>query len=325
MFCTNCGQKLSAEFEFCINCGTKIANEIKEDIVEEVQSEVKEELQIQEAEENKNELSVQEGGNKEVILGGEKEKLISEQSVKKVIHDKTINMTKENLLYNYMRIKEALEELSSLRIKGRKLNTQLDEVKQEEQNILNPLRVGLGLLCGLSGFIIFLYVNIFLAVIVGLFLMGLGANWSYSEEEEKKHQREADKFHNENVVPLEERILEIKNKIDILQKSEEISLFEQLLPEAYRNLEALEFFIQALQNRRADTEKELFNLYEDELNKRKVLEIQRKQLKVVEQLNKQSKDQLKNLNDIKDSQKKLSRQVRYGNTINTLDFLNKRK
>lgn len=68
----------------------------------------------------------------------------------------------------------------------------------------------------------------------------------------------------ERLVELENEDIKLKNRYKIERESQELIEFEQDVPLEYRSIRTLEFFVKALRNRRADTDKELFNLYENE-------------------------------------------------------------
>lgn len=138
-------------------------------------------------------------------------------------------------------------------------------------------------------------------------------------------------------MPQIDKVNTTQNEIDLLWEKSDLQMFEKMFPEEYRSLEALDFFIRALEVGRATTEKELFNLYEENLHRqkmeklqlqqvqyaRKALSTQQEQLKVSQEQSVLAKKQIENMKQIEKGQKKISKQTRYGNVVNTINLLKK--
>ena len=104
-----------------------------------------------------------------------------------------------------------------------------------------------------------------------------------------------------------------------------------MIPEKYQTIEALNQFVIILKDGRADSQKEVFNIYEEEEHRREMINLQQMQIQnqvsmieMQKQQNQLSEEQLDELNNIKMGQRKISKQVRYGNVVSTLDFLFKK-
>ena len=86
-----------------------------------------------------------------------------------------------------------------------------------------------------------------------------------------------------------------------------------------------------LKNRQADTEKECYNLYVEYLQRQKIIDLQDQQVALGKQMLEEQKTQTKrteelnnNVEGIAKNQKKISKQVRYGNAVNTINLLRKK-
>ena len=104
-----------------------------------------------------------------------------------------------------------------------------------------------------------------------------------------------------------------------------------MIPHKYQDMEILNNFIIILNDCRADNQKEVFNIYEEEQHRKEVINLQRLQIQNQESMiemqkkqNQLSEQQLNKLANIQKGQRKISKQVKYGNVISTLDFLFKK-
>ena len=105
-----------------------------------------------------------------------------------------------------------------------------------------------------------------------------------------------------------------------------------MIPHKYQDMEILNNFIIILNDGRADNQKEVFNIYEEEQHRKEVINLQRLQIQNQESMiemqkkqNQLSEQQLNKLANIQKGQRKISKQVKYGNVISTLDFLFKKQ
>jgi len=90
-----------------------------------------------------------------------------------------------------------------------------------------------------------------------------------------------------------------------------------IIPQKYLNLKAVLFLLEVLQTGRADSSKEAYNLYEEELHREKIQEMQEEQLDYARETLREQQNQTK-------VQKRISRQVSYGNYINTKNYYHNR-
>lgn len=91
--------------------------------------------------------------------------------------------------------------------------------------------------------------------------------------------QESQKFHKDVLLPIQQRLDELNEEYMKAQGAPEIQEYEKDIPSAYQYREALDFFIKTLETRRADTEKEVFNLYEEHLHQQKLERIEEQKLK----------------------------------------------
>lgn len=131
--------------------------------------------------------------------------------------------------------------------------------------------------------------------------------------------------------------------LDTYWDSEEIKLMEMVVPDKYQSVDAINFFVNLLVTKRADTEKELFNLYEEEIHRRQSIALQNQAIQLQREQIRYSQDILNSqraqndlirsqteaneraFKSIEKSQKKISRQTRYGNVVSTVTMLKTKK
>lgn len=108
--------------------------------------------------------------------------------------------------------------------------------------------------------------------------------------------------------------------------SPDVEELQKTIPEAYATMDAVVFFLTALHNMRADNLKEAINLYEEELHKRQMLDLQQQEMDLLKKSIKLSQAQLKTQEQMAKSQaeiqrraEKLSKQVRFGNVFHVVN------
>lgn len=253
----------------------------------------------------------------------EKSEIIQEMNVE-------FEETSSNLLNNYKSMRDSINKLLIAQDLLEQLIKELNEAQKKEKSFKDKMGI-FSYLFAFLGFFIFIYsctksswIIVIMGIINMFILIALGGTIDIIRDVESKFASEAKNIHQNQVVPLMQEIESQKKCIEDIWNSKEMYLFEQTVPEEYSNLDALNFFIHALEIGRATSRKELINLYEEELHRRRleeaqnqILDTQKKQLDIA---NKNS-ETLKQLNK---NQRKISRQVRYGNAVSTIDFLLKK-
>lgn len=101
----------------------------------------------------------------------------------------------------------------------------------------------------------------------------------YRDRDEIKKVR----IHNEQVIPAYISFKESQKSLEDYMLASKLPSVESQIPKDYRTEEAIHFFIQALRNRRADSDKELYNLFEEEKHRRKMEELTEKKLQQLEE------------------------------------------
>lgn len=237
-----------------------------------------------------------------------------------------------SLIDVYTRVRDAVSELAELEYRVDTLEEDLRKAYSREKAVRDKTFGSgtfgsivafscavIGFLCGsLIGAIIAFFAYAILCLVVDSLFF------------EKKRNREADRIHMTVVEPKEQKISDIKEKINVFYSSKVINFYFSHFPPECQSLDALDFLIDSLLYGKADTEKELFALWENELYKRQMLQMQEEQIRQIKQVARNQQQQseiMMNQSRLLEKQavqqKKLSRQVRYGNVVSTLDFLTK--
>lgn len=262
-------------------------------------------------------------------------------------------MEREQLLENYKKMKDAVSRLLEEQERLEERSAEYEAAVEEEKRIRNKggFAFWLGTIIAgataIAGFVKFgdmLAVSFFKAllcivagIIGGVIILCIGTAIDDKLNNENNNIK-ADEYHKSTVEPIAIAIDKSKKIIDRLWNTEEMKEFEKRIPSEYKTLEAMIFFVHALKIGRADTEKELYNLYEEELHRKHVermqtqqlqyaeqtLQTQQQQLEAINHQNRMTEQELVQLQNIQKRQKKLSRQTRYGNVVSTLNYLKKR-
>ena len=262
-------------------------------------------------------------------------------------------MEREQLLEIYKKMRDAVSKLLEEQERLEEMSAEYEAAEQEENAIrtkvgfIFKLGAKLALVAVVFGFVMFgqmLSVSVLKAVLCfvagiigGLIILCVG-NAIDDKLNLEANNAKADEYHKSTVEPMAIAIDRTKEIIDTLWNTEEMKQFEKRIPSEYKTLEAMIFFVHALEIGRADTEKELYNLYEEELHRKHIehmqtqqlqyaeqtLQTQQQQLEAINHQNRMTEQELVQLQNIQKRQKKLSRQARYGNVVSTLNYLKKR-
>lgn len=236
------------------------------------------------------------------------------------------------LIKKYQEYLEAAEKCSQLQEEYENINKHYMELCKEEKAIREKLPI-FAWVC-ILGFPI-IGGGLFESIIVGIvgFIFGglVAAIYMYITKSAEKFALKADEYHASVVVPVESECKKVRERIDHHFDS---AVMKQLLtdvPEDFRSVPALEFCLKMLKNRQADTEKECYNLYVEYLQRQQIIDLQDQQVALGKQMLEEQKTQTKrteelnnNVEGIAKNQKKISKQVRYGNAVNTINLLRKK-
>lgn len=135
-------------------------------------------------------------------------------------------------------------------------------------------------------------------------------------------KRKAEKAYWDNIPPLMEKEKKCKEVLFNLCKKEESEQTLAAVPEAYTSEICLMFFVDVIQNCRADSLKEAINLYESHLTKMREWELQCAQLEALLKANKISEEQakiqraqLQAQEGIFKNTKRIAKSERFGNAV----------
>ncbi len=239
-----------------------------------------------------------------------------------------------DLINVYSIIKKTLNEIIELQNLLAKQNNDYENAIKKEEKIRNGDGGTFRYLVAIILFIIITIVDYWvfalLIAFIGFKIVGFFSKVKHDDE----FNLEADKYHEETVIRIMKEIEDTQTQLDECWESDEIKLYELTVPEKYQSMDAIEFFLELLNTKRADSEKDLFNLYEEELHRRKTLELQQQQIEysqnimakqdehtslLKEQLN-MSKEQLNLSKQQLNATQKISRQVKYGNAVSTATY-----
>lgn len=129
-------------------------------------------------------------------------------------------------------------------------------------------------------FTLFLFCFVVLFGSLGLLIQ----TYSYAKHDRPRNLIKASNYWEETCVSLQCKLDECQRELNEAIEEYEKNQFYNEIPEIYRNVDAYDFFISVLNNRRADTEKEMYNLYEEELHRRRTLEIETKKMEELQQI-----------------------------------------
>lgn len=132
-----------------------------------------------------------------------------------------------------------------------------------------------------------------------------------------KNGRINEEYYNQKILPIKKELNQQEKVILAFMNSDEMKNLSDVIPQKYLNLKAVLFLLEVLQTGRADSAKEAYNLYEEELHREKIQEMQEEQLDYARETLREQQNQTK-------VQKRISRQVSYGNYINTKNYYHNR-
>ena len=128
----------------------------------------------------------------------------------------------------------------------------------------------------LGGGVFFAIVGIFFGGIIGVivgFILGILLVTIVEMFDAKKRSAKADEYYEKNVIPLLGKAEIIVKELDSLWKSDEYREAQELMPQNYISVSAIDWMVKAVETKRADSLKEVINLYEDMLHKERQISI----------------------------------------------------
>lgn len=203
-------------------------------------------------------------------------------------------MEKEELLETYRYILTENQKITNLK----------DEITESEYNYLNKMEeekkarnamsgwiitvelipMVLGVICFFGSFVSILDGEGISAIFFAgctIFLFAAGSLIGvvlFAKNDRDKCEIKAAKIHNEEALPLYTKYEEKIEQLNEILETTRLDALENSIPQNYRTKDALTFFVKALETGRADSEKELYNLYEEELHRKRLENIELEKL-----------------------------------------------
>ena len=227
-------------------------------------------------------------------------------------------MTKEEFINHLLDVKVVLEKLAKKQDVYDEIEDRMyeeyrkeEDIRKEKQKIKSIIGVVITIITGMIFF--FNDFNPVLGCIVPFIWLAVIIVLRYQE----KNGRVNEEYYNRKILPIVEESKQQEKVIEDFMKSEEMRNLSDIIPQKYLNLKAVLFLLEVLQTGRADSAKEAYNLYEEELHREKMQEMQEEQLDYARQTLHEQKNQTK-------VQQRISRQISYGNYINTKNYYHNR-
>lgn len=115
------------------------------------------------------------------------------------------------------------------------------------------------------------------AIVIAVIALGL-IYAAYSSLTKNSRETNANAYYNSRIKQLEKEEKAHRKSVETLKKNTNIAGELSFLPEKYRNSEIISYLIQLFREKRVDNLKEALNLYEDDVHKYRMEEMQQKQL-----------------------------------------------
>ena len=276
IICRSCGTENDDTAIFCSNCGLKFENddarlEVKKDLTQTLET-----VEKIKTEQN-NTLSGEVLDNRDKVLN-----YYIETAKKRG------RLTPDQLIDQYKAIKLKLDVILSHQNALEDYNKRIEDVYEMEKKISKGETPGWvyggAFICFVIGFI---RGDGFFGKILCAFLAG-GMAYGFLDYciykccifpfIKDKLKKKAEEYREKNLAEIQQMIDKTKAYLDECWASKEMELYEIAIPPQYQSYEAIECFISFLTSRRADTEKELFNMYEEEKHRREMEAMQQQQL-----------------------------------------------
>lgn len=119
-------------------------------------------------------------------------------------------------------------------------------------------------------------IGMIVAVIMALIALGLIYS-AYSALTKDSREAKANAYYNSQMDSLEKAVKAQNQKVEAFYKETDVAEVLSFLPEKYRSSGTISYLIKLFNEQRADTLKEAINLYEDEVYKQRVEEMQKAQ------------------------------------------------
>lgn len=136
---------------------------------------------------------------------------------------------------------------------------------------------------------------------------------------EPKRKLKAQMYIENNMPPIEQKLAELSEEKDAIWGTDAASRMLELIPEDYRSPNAVQYFLKAIQNQRADTLKEAINLFEEYRHQQRMENLQQTQINIANQNLKVQEQTRDATRDAAYYSKKAAKSAKFGNTLNVVN------
>jgi len=229
-------------------------------------------------------------------------------------------MTKEEFINHLLEVKAVLEKLAKKQEVYDEIERRLYEEYGKEESIRNEKQKMKTRICAVIMLIVIavcFFTGIIKSVYGSIIPLILVMVAMIVARYKGKNGRINEEYYNQKILPIKKELNQQEKVILAFMNSDEMKNLSDVIPQKYLNLKAVLFLLEVLQTGRADSAKEAYNLYEEELHREKIQEMQEEQLDYARETLREQQNQTK-------VQKRISRQVSYGNYINTKNYYHNR-
>ena len=243
-------------------------------------------------------------------------------------------MEREELVMVLTDIQHALVKIGELIKKQTEIEAEIAKEEENAEKVYNALSPkmkvffwivlsvwAIGLFCyGGFNFI----GNLFFIVLGGVFLkivLGLPDELIFNKD---KNEKKID-YQNQHIKPLELNLNECNNELEMIFNEENTLWAIEALQEKYFDINAVTSFLTYLIHRRADCYKEAINLYEEELHRFKMEDLQQQILYNAEKTAQITEQNAETLKNVEYSTASAARVAKINAVINFATYANIRK
>lgn len=229
-------------------------------------------------------------------------------------------MTKEEFINHLLEVKAVLEKLAKKQEVYDEIERRLYEEYGKEESIRNEKQKMKTRICAVIMLIVIavcFFTGIIKSVYGSIIPLILVMVAMIVARYKGKNGRINEEYYNQKILPIKKELNQQEKVILAFMNSDEMKNLSDVIPQKYLNLKAVLFLLEVLQTGRADSAKEAYNLYEEELHREKIQEMQEEQLDYARETLREQQNQTK-------VQKRISCQVSYGNYINTKNYYHNR-
>ena len=227
----------------------------------------------------------QSAGDTKCDTGNDKKSDYNVNNENELLSKKTVNfgtLDRDTTMQKLIEAGRVAKELEELSVSKGNIILQINRQKQEVEKIREYVPINQNLWTGpvIMMVLVSMFSMLLLApvgIIVGL-IWHHGSAKKYKEKYLIEHREEnnfnAEKYNNENVVPLENRLTDTENRIADLYASGKVDEAVDFVGEDLFVYGCIEDLYNIIKSRKADNLKEALNIYDDALHKARMEEMQ---------------------------------------------------